>query len=322
MSQLAATIMKTSKFFIRSRALLLGIVIWPMALLVLMVYTELTAVSASDMPLAVGDVTLSMVGFALMLACIMNLPGSIARDREIGLLVKLRSMPVSPWTDTFGRLLAYLVFAIIVSGLLTLVGLGLGARFGGDPVAGAEVVGFLVMAVVGAAGIGLILGSLIKSVQGVAFFGLALALIFAFVSGIFVPYSQLSAPLQSFSRVFPVSSATSSIAYLLLGQDVAGYNPLTFGQIATASVAALVLLAIGLVIYHRTSWRQESGESHTRIPSMPRGRRHRHADQHPDMDGLSHESGGRASENLHTWRKRLFPKRADGPKSPHLLESA
>ena len=276
MSQLTATIMKTLKFFMRNRALLLGIVIWPMALLVLMVYTELSAVSASDMPLAVGDVTLSMVGFALMLACIMNLPGSIARDREIGLLVKLRSMPVSPWIDTLGRLLAYLVFAIVGAGLVTLVGLGLGAHFGGDAVAGVEVVGFLVIAVIGAAGIGLILGSLIKSVQGVAFFGLALALIFAFVSGIFVPYSQLSAPLQSFSRAFPVSSATSSIAYLLLGQDVAGYNPLTLWQIATASVVALALLAIGLVIYHRTSWRQESGVSRARIPSMPVGRRHRH----------------------------------------------
>ena len=279
MSQLAATVMKTLKFFVRNRALLLGVVIWPMALLVLMVYTELTAVSATDMPLAVGDVTLAMVGFALMLACIMNLPGSIARDREIGLLVKLRSMPVSPWIDTLGRLLAYLIFAIVVSGLVTLVGLGLGARFSGNAVAGVEVVGFLVMAVVGAAGIGLILGSLIKSVQGVAFFGLALALIFAFVSGIFVPYSQLAAPLQSFSRAFPVSSATSSIAYLLLGQDVAGYNPLTLAQISTATAVALALLAIGLVVYHRTSWRQESGLFRARIPSVPRGRRHRHMDE-------------------------------------------
>ena len=138
-----------------------------------------------------------------------------------------------------------------------------------------EVVGFLVMAVVGAAGIGLVLGSLIKSVQGVAFFGLALALIFAFVSGIFVPYGQLSAPLHPPSRAFPVSSATSSITYLLLGQDIAGYDPLTLGQIVTATLLALVLLAMGLVIYHRTSWSQESGVPRARIPSMPRGRRHR-----------------------------------------------
>ena len=274
MSQLTATFVKTMKFFMRNRALMLGIVIWPMALLVLMVYTELTAVSASDMPLAVGYLTVAMVGFALMLACIMNLPGSIARDREIGLLVKLRSMPISPAVDTLGRLLAYLVLALVVAGLVTMVGLGLGARFTIDAASGLETVGFLLMAVLGAAGIGLILGSLIKSVQGAAFFGLAVSLIFAFVSGIFVPYSQLSAPLQAFSRAFPISSAMSSVGYLLLGQDVVGYNPITLGQIATGLAVALALLAVGLVLYHRTSWRLESGGSGTLLGARRR-KRHR-----------------------------------------------
>lgn len=109
MSQLIATFMKTLKFFVRNRALLLGIVAWPLALTVLMAYTELTSVPASDMPLALGALTIAMVAFALMLACIMNLPASIARDREIGLLVKLKSMPINPMIDTLGRLLAYLV---------------------------------------------------------------------------------------------------------------------------------------------------------------------------------------------------------------------
>jgi ABC-2 type transport system permease protein len=273
MSQLTATFMKTATFFVRNRALLLGIVVWPMALMVLMASTELGSVSSSDMPLALGGLTISMVGFALMLACIMNLPGSIARDREIGLLVKLRSMPISPGIDTLGRLLAYLVFAVVVAGLVTLLGLGLGARFSGGVTADLEAVGFLLMAVVAAAGCGLILGSLIKSVQGIAFFGLAVALILAFVSGIFVPYSQLSSPLQAFSRAFPISSATASVSYLLLGQDVAGYDPLTLGQIATGVAVSLVLLVIGLVLYHRTSWRQVSG-----TPSSPLGgfRRMRH----------------------------------------------
>jgi ABC-type polysaccharide/polyol phosphate export permease len=115
------------------------------------------------------------------------------------------------------------------------------------------------MAVVAAAGIGLILGSFIKSVQGTAFLGLAATLALAFTSGIFVPYSNLSAPLQAFSRAFPISSATSSVGALLLGPDVAGYNPLTLDQIASGVVVAFVLLGIGLVLYHRTSWRQYSG---------------------------------------------------------------
>jgi ABC-2 type transport system permease protein len=163
--------------------------------------------------------------------------------------------------------LPYLVFALVVAGLVTLVGLGLGAHFNGDITTYLAAVGFLLMAVVAAAGIGLILAAFINSVQGAAFIGLALVLILAFVSGIFVPYSSLSAPLQVFSRVFPISSATSSVCYLLLGQDVAGYNPITLSQMATTGVLALALLVIGLVLYHRTNWHQDSGISNR----LPRG---------------------------------------------------
>lgn len=258
MSQLGATFVKTMKFFTRNRALLLGIVLWPMALTVIMASTELASVSADVMPVALGALTIDMVVFALMLACIMSLPSSIARDREIGLLVKLRSMPIKPGLDTLGRLLAYLVFALAVAGLVALVGLGLGARFTGDVTAYLEASGFVLMAVIAAAGIGLILGSLVKNVQGTAFLGLAVTLIFAFTSGIFVPFTQLSTPLQAFSQVFPISSATSSIGYLFWGADVAGYDPLTAGQVVMGATLALVLLAIGVLLYHKTTWRQDS----------------------------------------------------------------
>jgi ABC-type Na+ efflux pump permease subunit len=128
MSQLTASVVKTAKFFVRNRALLLGIVAWPMALTAITASTELAAVPASEMPQALGALTVDMVVFTIMLACIMSLPSSIARDREIGLLVKLRSMPIRPGIDTLGRLLAYLAFAVVVAGLVTLVGLGLGAQ--------------------------------------------------------------------------------------------------------------------------------------------------------------------------------------------------
>ena len=258
MSQFTATFMKSARFFVRNRALLLGIVAWPLLLEAIMATTGLSSIPASEKNLAVGDLTISMVIFAVMLACTMNLPSSIARDREIGLLVKLRSMPIKPWVDTFGRLVAYLVFAMIVSAIVTVLGLGLGAQFGGGPTELLESVGFLLISIAAAAGIGLLLGSFIKSVQGTAFIGLALCIVLMYLSGIWVSYSNLSAPLQAFSQVFPISSAASSMFYLLLGPDVAGYNPLTVGQVATSAVLAVALLAIGVFVYHRTSWHQDS----------------------------------------------------------------
>lgn len=258
MSQLSATVMKNLKFFVRNRALLLGIVLWPMALTAIMAITELAAVSASEKPIALAYLTVCMVMFAIMLACIMNFPSSIARDREIGLLVKLRSMPMNAGIDTLGRLVAYLAFAMVVAGLVSLVGLGLGAKFGGSSIAYIESIGFLLIAIISAAGIGLIMGSIVKSVQATAFLGLALTLVISFVSGIFVPYQQLVTQLQTFSRFFPISSAASSVNYLLLGESAAGYNPLTPMQIVTSTIFAMGLLIIGLLIYHRTSWKLSS----------------------------------------------------------------
>lgn len=255
MSQLSATIIKTGKFFVRNRPLLLGIVLWPMVLTAIMAITELASIPASDKSIAMAYLTVSMVTFALMLACIMSFPSSIARDREIGLLVKLRSMPMSAGIDTLGRLLAYLAFAIVVAGLVALVGLGLGARFDGNILAYVESAAFLMMAIVAASGIGLIMGSVIKSVQGTAFLGLAVTLALSFTSGIFVPYSQLIAPLQTFSRMFPVSSAASSVIYLLLGESIMGYNPITVSQVASNVVISFILLTVGLLLYHATSWR-------------------------------------------------------------------
>lgn len=272
MSQLTATFIKTVKFFMRNRALLLGIVAWPILLTVIMSFTELASIPASEMPLAEGALTVTMIFFALMLACIMNLPSSIARDREIGLLVKLRSMPIRPGIDTLGRLLAYLVFAFVVSGLVTLVGLGLGARFSVDPTSITESVGFLVVGIVAAAGIGLILGSFVKTLQGTAFLGLAITLSLAFVSGILVPYDTLSAPLQTFSRYFPISSASTSVGYLLLGQDVAGYNPLTTVQISVTIVLAAALLLVGVALYHRTTWNLNAVRGGRPLVSRRRGR--------------------------------------------------
>jgi hypothetical protein len=199
-----------------------------------------------------------MVVFALMLACITSFPSSIARDTEIGLLIKLRTIPIKPEIGTLERLIAYLIFASAVAGLVTLVGLGIGAHFSGGLTADLESIGFLLMAVVAATGIGLILGSFIKSVQATAFIGLVVVLVFSFVRHL-GSISNLPTPLQAFSRTFPISSASSSIYYLMLGQDVTGYNPLTTSQIAKGTVLAFILFAIGLFPYQKASWSQDSG---------------------------------------------------------------
>ena len=107
------------------------------------------------------------------------------------------------------------------------------------------------------AGIGLLIGTFIKHLQGAVRSGVGIAVITGAVSSLFVPYSMLPAPLQLFSRTYPISSAWASATYSLLGETITGYNPLTATQITTTIVLSLVLLILGTALYSRLSWRTE-----------------------------------------------------------------
>lgn len=251
MSQFAATFTKTLRCFLRTRAILLWTLAWPIFLLIIVTSTALATYSGSTLSLAKGSITISMVAFSLMLAGFANLSSSIARDRETGLLAKLRSMPISPLSDFVGRMAALAVFSLLAALLVAAAGVALGARFTGNAISGLSAAGFLLLVIASAAGIGLIIGSLVRSLQGTAFIGIGLTIVTLYITGIFIPYESLPSFLQAVARVYPISSATASVTYLLLGWDAAGYNPLTLEQVATTLALSFALLAVGTVFYSR-----------------------------------------------------------------------
>lgn len=257
MRQIFATFAKTLKQFFRVRSVLFWTVAWPVLLLLLINTASLNNVAAEDLPLARAAITISMIVFAIMMCGMSNLASSIARDRETGLLAKLKSMPVSPWSDFAGRFLAMSAFAALVIFILVQVGTGIGATFAGGSSGEIEAMAFLALAILAAGGIGLIIGSVVKNVQGAATTGSAMAVIVSFVSGIFVPYESLPSFLQTFSRIFPISSAGSSASFALLGEKVTGYDPTSGFQIALTIVFSLALIVTGTVLYSRGSWKKD-----------------------------------------------------------------
>lgn len=257
MRQIFGTFTKTIKCFMRIRAVSIFTVLMPVFLLLITGVSLNTSVSASDMPIAKGILTICMVAFSLMLAGILNLAGSITRDRETGLLTKLKSMPISPWRDFLGRILAAGLLSIVAAVLIIAVGLAYGARFSGTTANDIETIGFLLLAIIAAAGIGLVIGSYTKLLLATFFTGLAVTLVTAFISGIFIPYGSLPSSLQAFSHFYPISSAAASSVYLLLGESATGYNPLTPGQVIWTSLIAIGFLAVGVVIYTRQAWKRD-----------------------------------------------------------------
>ena len=251
MTQFCASFVKTLKTFLRIRGVLVWTLAWPVLLLVVVTTTALGAYSGSILAMAKGSTTISMAVFSVVLAGFANLASSAARDRETGLLAKLKSMPVNPVSDLLGRVGALAILSILGTALVTAAGLALGAQFDASAGSILGAVGFLFLMILGAAGVGLVIGSLVRALQTAVFLGIGLAVVSLYATGIFVPYTSLPAALQAFARVYPISSSASSIAYLLLGQDGAGYNPLTTTQLATTVALSCALLAIGAFLHSR-----------------------------------------------------------------------
>jgi ABC-2 type transport system permease protein len=186
-----------------------------------------------------------------------NLPGNIAQDRERGLLTKLMSMPISPWRDFVGRILALLAFSSFSAISVVIVGYLCGARFSFTVVDFLQAIGYILLIFVASAGIGMLIGTFIKNVHGAIMTGVGLTVISAAISGVMTPYAYLPQVLQQFARIYPVSSANSSIVYLLVGKDFAGYNPLSTTQTTLTAIISASLFIVGLITYSKFCWRKE-----------------------------------------------------------------
>ena len=230
---------------------------WPIIWVFLGSFVFVSGAPKEIIPYLRGATTISMMVFALMIAGIANLPSNIASDRENGLLAKLMSMPISPWKDFTGRLLGLVAFSCIAAALVTAVGLACGARFSSTGINVLQAVGFLLLVICASAGIGLLVGTFIKHVHGAVMTGVGISVITAAVSGMFMPYSSLPSSLQQFARLYPVASANSSATYALLGEEMAGYNPLAASQIGLTAGLSVFLLVLGTILYSRFCWRTE-----------------------------------------------------------------
>ena len=255
MIHISAAFNKTIKELLRERAALFWTIAWPIIWVLIGSFSFTGSAPPEVIPYIKGAITISMMVFALMIAGMANLPASIAGDRANGLLAKLISMPIKPYKDFIGRILAVVTLSLLAAALVVAIGSAVGARFTGAGVEIPQAIGFIFMVICASAGVGLIIGTLIKHLQGAIMTGVGIAVITSALSGLFAPYDVLPVPLQMFSRIYPISAAHASIVCLLAGPDMVGYNPLTYIQITLIIAISLVLLVAGIILYSRLSWK-------------------------------------------------------------------
>jgi ABC-2 type transport system permease protein len=257
LGQITATWNKTIKEFLRQKTVLFWTIGWPIIWVLIGSFSFTSNIPTEIVAYTRGAISISMMVFGLMTAGMANLPGNIAQDRERGLLTKVMSMPVSPWRDFSGRILALLAFSVFSAVLVIAVGFVCGARFFFTGIDFMESLAFILLIFLASAGIGMLIGTFVKNVHGAIMSGVGLTVVSAALSGVMTPYAYLPSVLQNFARIYPISSANSAITYLLVGEEYAGYPALSVSQTVPTAFLALLLFIIGLIAYSRFCWKKE-----------------------------------------------------------------
>lgn len=253
-NQIAAVTEKTLKEFLRDKM----VIFWTFALpifFLIMIPLTISGLS-TDISGLKGTMSLTMITLLIMTGGQADLAGSIASDSERGLYLKIASMPVRPWKEGLGRILAVLIFSFLGVILIMAIGLIYGAKFSSGFVILLESLGFLFLAFLASAGMGLIIASFVKGESAATHTGVAITLLTYFVGGM-VNYSSLPPLLQAFARNHPICSANASMIFLLVGEDFVGYNLLNTSQICFTIVSSLLIFISGLLLYSKSYWRKK-----------------------------------------------------------------
>lgn len=255
MKQVSAAFSKGIKDSFMSKPALFWTIAWPILWMILGFYVFLRQVPEEFLSIERGRQALSMTIFAIMISGMSNIPAAISEDRQRGLFLKLKSMPVRPWKESIGRISSILVFSIFSVTLILVIGIALGGRFSFNVTDILITIALILLCMFASSGVGLIIGTLIKNMQGAIMTGVGVAVVSSAISGIFFPYEMLPKVLQRFSDIWPMSSINSLVLYYMTDRNPA-ISPIGL-QFGYTIAFSLLLFVIGLILYSKYCWKSE-----------------------------------------------------------------
>jgi ABC-2 type transport system permease protein len=224
------------RVFWRSREAAVFIFVFPLLLYALLgsIYgDEIDDIPAADVLLA------GLFGYGAANTAFGGLAITIVIRREAGILKRLRSTPLPPWTYLGAVLLSTLmVFALQAAGLLALGSVAFDASMPANPLGFA---GAIVLGVACFAGLGIGAASLIRSAEGVSAVVNVIVLPMAFLSGSFGPTREFPAFLQAIADVLPLTYFLDIVYGVYLEGDSLFADPKALGVIAAWGTAGLAV---------------------------------------------------------------------------------
>jgi len=224
------------RVFWRSREAAVFIFIFPLLLYALLgsIYgDEIDGVPAADVLLA------GLFGYGAANTAFGGLAITLVIRREAGILKRLRSTPLPPWTYLATVLLSTLmVFALQAVALLVLGSLAFDASMPANPLGFA---GAIVLGVAAFAGLGVGAASLIRSAEGVSAVVNVIVLPMAFLSGSFGPTREFPVFLQAIADVLPLTYFIDIVYGVYLDGESLFADPKALGVLAAWGIAGLAV---------------------------------------------------------------------------------
>ncbi len=144
-----------------------------------------------------------------MFFLVIPLSVTLIKERQQGSLLRLASMPVSPWVLLAGKSLPYFLINQIQVVLILLVGMYLLPHLGGDVLRIGEAPGAIMLlsmaASLAAIGYGLVVATFARTPEQATTFGATSVLILAALGGVMVPKLVMPPVLQQLSHASPLS---------------------------------------------------------------------------------------------------------------------
>ncbi|HEX5512531.1 MAG TPA: ABC transporter permease [Actinomycetales bacterium] len=165
-----------------------------------------------------------MTAFGVAVTSFINLPEAVARDRDAGVLKRLRGTPLTTPVYLAGRTVASVLIALITGGLIVVAG-GMFWDLRVTAAGLAVAAGVVVVGVVTLAGCGFVLASLLPSAKAMTAVGLGILLPLSFFSGIFAA-GMIPQWMSTVGSFFPLKHVTELVTGALApaGPSISGLS--------------------------------------------------------------------------------------------------
>lgn len=203
--------------FFREKSSLIFTLVFPVFLLI--IFGALFG-NAGDVAPGIGYVNYlvpGMIAAGLMSSSFQNLAITIPIERDAGLLKRLRGTPMPKSAYFFGKVVLVLVLSVISTILMLLVGMIFyNVSLPSSITKWLVFVAVLLLGVAACTLVGIAFSSIPKTGRGAPAMVTPIALLLQFISGVFLPFTQLPQWLQTIGAIFPLKWMAQGLRYVFL----------------------------------------------------------------------------------------------------------